>query len=128
MKGNYAESSIFSVLSDVEIKEALARGSIAAVIANKRRELGMNQKDFAKMLGVSQGMISKWENLEYSFTVSSLLELMDKLGVDVEILLDGKSITSSPQNNPLKKFSNNNQTGWTTNLPNFTDNDEKGVA
>lgn len=128
MKGNYAESSIFSVLSDVEIKEALAKGSIAAMVANKRRKLNMNQKEFAKMLGVSQSMISKWENLEYSFTISSLLELMDKLGVNVEILLDGRAITSSPQNNPLKKFSNNSQSGWTANIPRFTDNNEEGVA
>lgn len=134
MKGNATQvigNSLFSCLSDVEIKDTLARGSIAAMIANKRRKLNLNQKEFAKKLGVTQGMISKWENLEYSFTISKLLELMDKLNVDVEILLDGKSITSSPQSTPLKELSRVSQDGWKTNFQKFSNNDktsEEGAA
>ncbi|MCH5279935.1 MAG: helix-turn-helix transcriptional regulator [Lachnospiraceae bacterium] len=30
--------------------------------------MGMTQLEFAKHMGVSQGMVSKWESREYNFT------------------------------------------------------------
>ena len=38
---------------------------ISAKIEMKRNELGMNQKEFARMMNVSQGMVSKWKSGEY---------------------------------------------------------------
>ena len=42
----------------------------------------MNQKQFASFMGVSQAMISKWESGEYNFTINTLNEICDKLGLD----------------------------------------------
>ncbi|MCQ2461817.1 MAG: helix-turn-helix domain-containing protein [Clostridia bacterium] len=77
-------------LTDVQIKDSVIREKIAAAIYNKRMAMGLTQKEFADFLNVSQGMISKWENLCYSFTVSSLFDLMDRLSIPCEIYIDSK--------------------------------------
>ena len=48
----------------------------------------MSQKEFAAYMGVSQGMISKWESREYNFTVRSLNEICQKLNLKFNILFD----------------------------------------
>ena len=68
--------------------------AIAAAIINKRHELGLTQKEFANMYGVSQGMVSKWESAEYNFTISNLSELMTKLSITLDVLLNGNSATN----------------------------------
>ena len=45
----------------------------------------MTQKEFAKFMGVTQGMISKWESAEYNFSVESIAQIAEKLGVTVDI-------------------------------------------
>jgi len=41
----------------------------------------MNQKAFASFMGVSQGMISKWESAEYNFTFQAAADICEKLGL-----------------------------------------------
>lgn len=47
----------------------------------KRLDLGMTQKELADYMGASQGMVSKWESREYNFTITTLNELCEKLGL-----------------------------------------------
>jgi transcriptional regulator with XRE-family HTH domain len=42
----------------------------------------MNQESFAALLGVSQGMVSKYESGEYNFTIGSLNEICSKIGLE----------------------------------------------
>ena len=55
-------------------------------IRKKRRILGMNQTDFAKMLGVNQGTISMWELRETSPPFEDAVEIVHRLGGEVRIL------------------------------------------
>jgi ribosome-binding protein aMBF1 (putative translation factor) len=57
--------------------------SIAASIQYRRRALGITQKDLADKLGVSQVMISRWENGEENFTVATLAKISDALGLEL---------------------------------------------
>jgi transcriptional regulator with XRE-family HTH domain len=43
----------------------------------------MTQAEFAKYMGVSQGMVSKWESREYNFTIKSLNEICQKLNMQM---------------------------------------------
>lgn len=46
-------------VSDISASRYL--GKISAAIVKKRVEMGMTQKQFSEYVGVSQGMVSKWE-------------------------------------------------------------------
>ena len=48
-------------ISIADINASRYLGKISASIVKRRIELKMSQKDFAGYLGVSQGMISRWE-------------------------------------------------------------------
>lgn len=70
-----------------ELNAALALGEISSTIRLKRDSLNMNQKEFAKMMGVSQSMVSKWENGEYNFSIENLANICDKLDLSFDISL-----------------------------------------
>lgn len=86
---NYEEGkSLFSALADNLSAEALClaslQGIIAAEISLKRLELGLNQKQFAKFMGVSQGLVSRWESGETNFTLSTLVDIASKLDIKMQ--------------------------------------------
>ena len=57
------------------------KGLISTQIMNARTSRGMNQKQFAEFMGVSQGMVSKWENGDYNFTIETLCSICAKLNI-----------------------------------------------
>ena len=59
-------------LSGADVIAARELGKISAIIAKERIDRGLNQKDFAKLLNVSQSMVSKWESENYNFTIENL--------------------------------------------------------
>lgn len=75
-------------LSDAEIKTTIELAKISARIERCRLDLNMTQKEFADYMGVSQGMVSKWESREYNFTVRSLNEICQKLSLSLEMNLE----------------------------------------
>jgi ribosome-binding protein aMBF1 (putative translation factor) len=82
---------LIDALSADEQEKAKLLGDIAASIQDRRRELGYTQKDLANKLGVSQVMISRWENGDENFTVSTLARISAALNM--------------PLNNPNYNFS-----------------------
>lgn len=66
--------------------------SVSAIIVKKRIDLGMNQKEFAQHMKVSQGMVSKWESSDYNFTIEAISGICDKLNLvfHVEIMEEEK--------------------------------------
>lgn len=71
-------------LSESEIENIKELSLISARIELKRKEMGMGQKEFAKYMGVSQGMVSKWESGEYNFTITTLHDICKKLNLTFE--------------------------------------------
>ncbi|HHU72181.1 MAG TPA: helix-turn-helix transcriptional regulator [Clostridiales bacterium] len=71
-------------ISQIEIDKIKKLALISSKIQLKRISLGMNQKQFAKMMGVSQGMVSKWESGEYNFTLTTLIDICSKLDLEFE--------------------------------------------
>ena len=60
------------------------QGIISAQITMKREALKMNQKEFASFMGVSQGLVSRWEKGECNFTLRSLIHIASKLGLEIQ--------------------------------------------
>lgn len=76
--------------TDAEWEKLRVCAGISVEIEMARMNLGMNQKEFAKFMGVSQGMISKWESGDYNFTIEALARIGSKLGRSVESFLATK--------------------------------------
>lgn len=74
-----------------DVTAARLQAKIAAVIAKKRLELGMTQKQFADKMQVSQGMVSKWESEDYNFTIESLAQIAEKLELQLDICMISES-------------------------------------
>lgn len=78
-------------ISESEAKSIVEIAKISARIESKRIDMGMTQQEFADYMGVSQGMVSKWESRNYNFTIKTLNEICEKLKIDISISFDNSS-------------------------------------
>lgn len=81
-------SALCETISDSELLLSAHQSDIAAAIAAKRISMKMNQAAFAKMLNVSQGMVSRWESGMVNFTLKTLVELSQKLAMKLTVKLE----------------------------------------
>jgi transcriptional regulator with XRE-family HTH domain len=75
-------------LSPADILSAKLLAQISGKIAEKRLELNMNQTEFAQYMGVTQGMISKWEGSDYNFTIKTLAKIAEKLDLNLDVTFE----------------------------------------
>ena len=54
---------------------------IAATIQRQRKAEGYTQQELANLLGVSQVMVSRWENGEENFTIATIARISRVLGM-----------------------------------------------
>lgn len=62
-------------LSEEEITVAKYIAQIATAIQRQRKAMGLTQRELAQRLGVSQVMVSHWENGEKNFTIATLAKI-----------------------------------------------------
>lgn len=79
------------VMTEDETKLALLKTKISVALLKERIRMDLGQHEFAKMLGVSQGLISRWEQGEYNFTLKKLVNIFSKLDIDIDIEFKKKS-------------------------------------
>lgn len=77
---------------------------IGKYIAEKRKGLGMTQKQVAEKLGMSDKSVSKWERGICLPDVSIYMELCDILGISINEFLAGEDIS---EDNIIKKSEDN---------------------
>ena len=119
-------------LTEVEVKSIIELSRISAQIEKCRLELDMTQKEFANHMGVTQGMVSKWESRDYNFTIKSLNEICHKLGMTLEVNVEKYNLKSEYNiikwdeerfTHRNKKVDVNNKNKWQRYV-----NDEEGIA
>lgn len=106
-------------ITGADLISADVLADISVTIFKERMCRGMTQKDFAKFMGVTQGMISKWESDNYNFTIETLSEICDKLDLSLEVKMDKRI-----NNNEMDKYENINSnvdTGWSICESNVVD-------
>lgn len=86
------ESCFTHLYTDQEWEIKKIKSLIGAEIEFARISLGQNQKDFAKFMGVTQGMVSRWESGTYNFTIETLSNIAFKLGRSVESFFTSKQL------------------------------------
>ena len=69
-------------------------------VRKKRRLIGMNQTDFAKIIGVNQGTISQWELQITSPPFDEAVEIVRRLGGRVRILNEMLGTLDCPLGDP----------------------------
>ena len=77
---------------------------IGSYIAEKRKKLGMTQKQLAEKLGKSDKSVSKWERGICLPDVSVYLELCEILGISLNEFLAGEDIEGSTSKSFYKCF------------------------
>lgn len=82
---------ITTYLDEDEIQTSLLLSKISNELTSYRLEKNMTQKEFAKFLKVSQGMVSKMESEEYNFSISTLVKLFNKIGKKFDIIFNSKN-------------------------------------
>lgn len=75
-------------ITGADLISAKVLADISVTIFKERLKRDMTQKEFADLMGVSQGMVSKWESDNYNFTIETLSSICDKLGLDLEIKME----------------------------------------
>ena len=116
-------------VSQQQLKTEKALSIISARIFTKRTALGMDQKQFANFMGVSQGMVSRWESGTYNFTIATLIGICDKLDLDFEPQIYEQAIPQ--QNVKIVAFNNDKRMrDWDDWSPKSKSKDSlgKGVA
>lgn len=102
-------------------EELLAKKTLAIIAAEiqlKRIDMGLDQKQFAKLLGVSQGMISRWESGTYNFTISTLVSICEKLELSFEPKITSKEVEEASSQKTVfaifnfKKRPNDKYSDW----------------
>lgn len=83
---------ILEGISEAEVKTTIELARISAKIERCRLDLGMTQMEFAKFMGVTQGMVSKWESRDYNFTVRSLNEICQKLDLTLTVNIEKRCL------------------------------------
>lgn len=100
--GMYGLMSSYVSKSDIYAASVIAK--ISAFIINYRNKTGMTQKEFAEYMGITQGMVSKWESADYNFSVDSIAKIAEKLSYSFDIQLTPENEYLDSQN----KFTFNN--------------------
>lgn len=96
-KGTLALQSLFCELTDEDILASEIRHLISKTITLHRISLNLSQAEYAQKIGVSQGMISRWESGDYNFTIDMLAKIAVKTGLNLSNPL--RDIHIKPNNN-----------------------------
>ena len=67
--------------------------TLSTTVLENRLKREMTQKVFAKLLGVSQAMISKYESGDYNFTVKQICKICEKLDLNPNLSLSNLNVS-----------------------------------
>lgn len=73
---------------------------IRHMIHDTRLAKGWTQKDLAEKMGVKQSLVSRWESGECNYTIDTLIDIADALGLSVQCPLkpDDKIMSTESEN------------------------------
>lgn len=82
-------------MTNAELIASKIKIYLSAEIGKYQVKNHLSQKDFAKILGVSQPMVSKYEGGDYNFTIDSLAQIADKMNMDLNVTFTARDTIGS---------------------------------
>jgi DNA-binding transcriptional regulator YiaG len=79
-------------LSREELLEDAVLAEIALAIQDYRRQRNLSQAEFAKQIGVSQTMVSRWENADGNLTLASMARIASAIGAGLRCPIASKTV------------------------------------
>ena len=89
-------------MSVVDMAQTALHIEISRTIRNARKQKGLSQKDLAEKMGVKQSLVSRWESSECNYTIDTLVEIADALGLSVRCPLTSEEVNVSTEPIELK--------------------------
>ena len=89
-------------MSVVDMAQTALHIEISRTIRNARKQKGLSQKDLAEKMGVKQSLVSRWESSECNYTIDTLVEIADALGLSVRCPLTSEEVKVSTEPIELK--------------------------
>ncbi|WP_312615162.1 helix-turn-helix transcriptional regulator [Oscillibacter sp.] len=77
-------SALTESFSDEELLLTALQSNIASAIVAARIKKELSQKELADALGVSQGLVSRWESGDANFTLQTLVRIALKLEIEMK--------------------------------------------
>lgn len=101
---NVERVSLNQMMQDIPLADIIKNNILSEIstqLIMKRMDSGMNQEEFAKSMGISQSMLSKYENGTENLTAKTIAEILSKLNVTADLLCKPRatvydSITTRP--------------------------------
>lgn len=85
-------------LTPADVITSKLMAQISSAITKERLKLSMNQSDFAKHIGATQSLVSRWEHGDYNFSIRKIAEIAEKLDLDVNITMHSLALYKSIEN------------------------------
>lgn len=89
-------------MSVVDMAQTALHIEISRTIRNARKQKGLSQKGLAEKMGVKQSLVSCWESSECNYTIDTLVEIADALGLSVRCPLTSEEVKVSTEPIELK--------------------------
>lgn len=89
-------------MSVVDMAQTALHIEISRTIRNARKQKGLSQKGLAEKMGVKQSLVSRWESSECNYTIDTLVEIADALGLSVRCPLTSEEVKVSTEQIELK--------------------------
>ncbi len=70
-----ASTWLVDILSPAELEASRLRAQVMMHLQDFRREQGYTQQQLAELLGITQALVSRWENGEENFTLATLAKI-----------------------------------------------------
>lgn len=64
-----------NTVDEYDLLAGSANAKLSMFVYRRRKQLRMNKKQFAKLMGVSTYKVTRWESAEYNFTVEDIIKI-----------------------------------------------------
>lgn len=91
-------------MTAVDIAQTAMHIEISRMIRSARRQINLSQKAMAEKMGVKQSMISRWESGDCNYTIDTLVEIADALGLSVQCPLTFDEVNLSAQPTEIRSI------------------------